>query len=64
MKLYKFIIIAFIFSGFTSGAQDSLLSKQSAVDIALENNYDIRIAKGNVESASNSASIYNSGYLP
>ncbi len=64
MKLYKYINILFIFSGSLVHAQDSLLSKLDAVDIALENNYDIRIAEGNVESAANNASIYNSGYLP
>ncbi len=65
MNLYKYITLLAIMAGsFGIKAQDSLLSKQSAVDIALENNYDIRIAEGNVESAANSASIYNSGYLP
>lgn len=65
MNLYKYITLLAIMAGsFGAKAQDSLLSKQSAVDIALENNYDIRIAEGNVESAANSSSIYNSGYLP
>ena len=64
MILVKYIFLIPIVFTLNARAQDSLLSKQSAVDIALENNYDIRIAEGNVESAENSASIYNSGYLP
>ncbi len=65
MRLFKYIfLIPLSIAYYNVHAQDSLLSKQLAVDIALENNYDIRIAAGNVESAENSASIYNSGYLP
>ena len=64
MRLSKILILILVFIGFKSQAQDSVLSKQSAVDIALENNYDIRIAEGNVESAENSASIKNTGFLP
>jgi len=64
MRLSRNIFLILILLSFNALAQDSLLSKQSAVDIALENNYDIRIAEGNVESAANNASIYNSGYLP
>jgi outer membrane protein TolC len=41
-----------------------MLEKTKAVEIALENNYNIKIAKNNVELAANNASIYNSGYLP
>lgn len=64
MILFRNIFLLLMLTGHVVRAQDSLLSKQSAVDIALENNYDIRIAEGNVESAANSASVYNSGYLP
>ena len=44
-------------------AQDVLL-KDQAVSIAMENNFDIKLANINVESAANSASIQNSGFLP
>ena len=64
MNLFKYIFFIVIFIALNAQAQDELLSKQIAVDIALENNYDIKIAEGNVESAANSSSIYNSGYLP
>ena len=64
MKLFKYIFFIPVIIAFNAHAQDTMLSKQKAVDIALENNYDIKIAEGNVESAANSSSIYNSGYLP
>ena len=64
MNYTRYIFLILIFAGNVLKAQDALLSKQMAVDLALENNYDIRIAEGNVASAENSASVYNSGYLP
>ena len=64
MNIVKYIFLVSIVINVNAQAQDSLLSKQAAIDIALENNYDIKIAEGNVESAANSSSIYNSGYLP
>ncbi len=44
-------------------AQD-MLEKQGAVDLALENNFDIKVSNNDLEAAKNSSSIYNSGYLP
>ena len=41
-----------------------LLSKQEAIQMALENNYGIKIADNNLKVAENNKSIYNSGYLP
>jgi outer membrane protein TolC len=41
-----------------------ILSKEKAVEITLENNYDIIITQNNLETAKNNKSIYNSGYLP
>jgi outer membrane protein len=64
MNLFKYIFLIPIIITLEANAQESLLSKRSAVDIALENNYDIKIAEGNVESAANSSSVQNSGYLP
>ena len=65
MKNYHKISITFVvlLSSFISLAQENL-SKNEAVDIAFENNYDIKVVENNVRSAENSASIYNSGYLP
>ena len=64
MKLFNIAFGVLLIAQIQAAAQESLLSKSDAVDIALENNYDIKIAEGNVESAANSASIYNSGHLP
>jgi len=44
-------------------AQD-ILSKEEAVRMALEFNYDIKVAKNDVEVARNLASTKNNGYLP
>lgn len=41
-----------------------LLEKGAAVKIALENNFDIRVADNNVAIAKNNASLKNSNYLP
>lgn len=45
------------------GAQE-VLTKKEALQIALENNYGVKIATNNVEVAKNNSSIYNSRYLP
>lgn len=55
------------FSCFVIGeivAQDSLLSKEEAVVLALENNFGIKVARNQVEIAENNKGILNSGYLP
>ncbi len=41
-----------------------LLEKVQAVEITLENNYNIRLTRNDVERAKNNANILNSGYLP
>ena len=41
-----------------------LLTKKEAIEIALENNYGIKLATNNLEIAKNNSSIYNSGMLP
>jgi outer membrane protein len=65
MKNYnKFWCTAILLLTVFIGAAQEELSKQEAVDIALENNYDIQVTANNVEAAKNSSSIYNSGYLP
>ncbi len=48
----------------TTNAQEQLLSKEEAVNVALENNFGIQVAKNQVEIAENNKSILNSGYLP
>jgi outer membrane protein TolC len=51
--------------GFSSlFAQEKVLSKQEAFNLALENNFGIEIAKNQIEIAKNNQSILNSGFLP
>lgn len=45
-------------------AQEKVLSKEDAVNLALQNNFGIKVAKNQVEIAGNNKSILNSGYLP
>ena len=40
------------------------MTKAEAVELALQQNFDIQIANNNVEIAENNAGILNSGYLP
>jgi len=63
MNYINKITFIFLLSISASFAQEKL-SKQEAINLALENNYGIKIAKNNVKIAENNASIYNSGYLP
>ncbi|NHF58493.1 TolC family protein [Flavobacteriaceae bacterium TP-CH-4] len=53
------------FVGLTSlFAQEKLLSKQEAFNLALENNFGIKVAQGQVAIAENNQSVLNSGFLP
>ena len=64
MKASKLTInILFLLFPLFSVAQETL-SKQDAVKIALENNFDIRTADNDVLTAKNNANIKNSNYLP
>ena len=58
-----YLSILFLFVSVSFYGQE-VLSKEKAVEIALANNYDIRITKNNLEVAKNNKSVYNSGYLP
>ncbi len=50
--------------GVLSIQSQQLLTKAEAVEMALEQNFGIRIANNNVDIAENNAGILNSGYLP
>jgi outer membrane protein TolC len=63
MNLIKYLYIFCLFISVAATGQE-LLDKQNAVDIALENNYDIKVSNNELEVAKNSSSVYNSGYLP
>jgi outer membrane protein len=59
--LYK--IIFFFIIGFTSHAQE-LLTLEDAIKIAMENNYDIKIAKNNLKIDETNNNLANAGIMP
>lgn len=61
---YKNILVIVVFLSFTVSQAQELLTKETAISLALENNYGIRMAENTVKIAENNKSIYNSGYLP
>jgi len=64
--LHKVLIIpvVLIIVSINYSYAQEILGKSEAVQIALENNFDIRTADNNVQTAKNNASIKNSQYLP
>ena len=42
----------------------NILTKEEAINLALEHNYGVKIAENNVEIAENNASVFNTNYLP
>lgn len=61
---YKYLFSLLFGLWITLGYAQEILTKDKAVDLALEYNYGILIAKNNVAIAKNNASVYNSGFLP
>ncbi len=59
-----FALFATVFSTSLVAQEAERLSKSETIEMALEYNYDIKVAKNNATQAFNNASIYNSGYLP
>ncbi|SHI69778.1 TolC family protein [Pseudozobellia thermophila] len=45
-------------------AQGRVLSKDEAIELALRNNFDIKVARNEVKIADNNQGVLNSGYLP
>ena len=60
-----FILLFFLLVIFTNTveAQDKL-TKEQALDFALENNFGIQVSRNNTEITKNNSNILNSGYLP
>ena len=60
-----FILLFFLLIIFTNAveAQDKL-TKEQALDFALENNFGIQVSRNNTEITKNNSNILNSGYLP
>lgn len=63
MKINIVIVFSLCILATTSFAQQVLMPND-AVELALEHNYGIKIAKNTVHVAENNKSILNSGYLP
>ena len=58
----KYLVLLLIFAGSTQ-AQETL-SLEQAVQLALENNFDIRLTKNDVDQAKNNLNRANAGMLP
>lgn len=63
MKMHKFILILFLIVFLQTYSQE-ILTKDKAINLALDHNYGIKIATNKTEIAKNNAGIYNSKYLP
>ncbi|MBT8311702.1 MAG: TolC family protein, partial [Flavobacteriaceae bacterium] len=62
---YRLSVMLLCMSALTGiQAQEELLSKQEAVNQALENNFGIAVARNQVKIAENNKSLLNSGFLP
>lgn len=64
MKRLIYTLSLFLMASVAVWAQDSLLTKQEAIDMVLENNLDILVARNTQRIDENNANILNSGYLP
>ncbi len=63
MNYIKFIVFVFSVSAGLN-AQEKMLTKSGAVQLALENNYGIKISNNNLQIAENNKGIMNTGFLP
>tara|TARA_R110002072_G_scaffold106447_1_gene232359 strand:- start:2353 stop:3669 length:1317 start_codon:yes stop_codon:yes gene_type:complete len=63
MLLRSFLVLMGCFVSMTISAQE-FLSKKTAIEETLENNFGIKIANNDLEVADNNQNILNSGYLP
>src|SRR4051794_30499763 len=60
---FSFLVVLLVWCGVTMQAQE-VLTLEQAIDIALKNNYDIRISKNDAEIASRNNTAGNAGMLP
>lgn len=57
-------ITLFLLVAVTVTAQEKILSKEAAIQLALENNFGIQVAKNQVAIAENNKGVLNTGFLP
>ena len=60
----RFLVLIYCLAVPLAMNSQELLTKAEAVELALQQNFDIQIANNNVDIAENNAGILNSGYLP
>ncbi len=63
MNYIKYILLIFTVSAGLQ-AQEKMITKSEAVQLALENNYGIKITNNNLKIAENNKGLMNSGFLP
>ena len=63
-NMRQYTALLFFIFGLYVHAQDQVLSKEEAIDMVLENNLSIQVAKNAKLIGDNNANILNSGYLP
>lgn len=64
MKHYKFILICFTFLSFSDAKAQEIITLETAVKIALDNNFEIKIASNNSLINKTNVAIGNAGMLP
>jgi outer membrane protein len=64
MKHYKFILICLTFLSFSDAKAQEIITLETAVKIALDNNYEIKIASNNSLINKANVAIGNAGMLP
>ena len=64
MKARHFFIVVIFFLVFAQNYSQQKLTLEEAIKIALENNYDIRLAKNDAAISENNYSLGNAGFLP
>lgn len=64
MKYNNQLLLFLLIFTFFYGYSQQILTKKEALEIALENNFGIKIANNNLETAKNNASILNGSFLP
>ncbi|MCK0161633.1 TolC family protein [Allomuricauda sp. F6463D] len=63
-SIFYTVSLALVLFGPLANAQDQVLTKEKAIDLILENNLDIQVARNIKLIDENNANILNSGYLP
>lgn len=64
MKKYKFLLISLVFISVSSLTAQEIITLEKSVQLALDNNYEIKIASNNSLINSTNVAIGNAGMLP